>query len=166
MSEGDGPVLEIRALESVAEIDDVLAIEQASFLNPWTRQMYEADLANHDVSHVMIARDEEGRAVGFCSFWVVIDELHLNNLAVLPARRRSGIAARLLEHVLVAGQRLGAVRATLEVRRSNEAAIGLYSSWGFLVAGVRRGYYSSPEEDALVLWREGMPGSLTLKAGR
>ena len=160
LAEGDAPAIEISALKSVGEIDDVLAIEQASFLNPWTRHMYETDLANHDVSHVMIARDEEGRAVGFCSFWIVIDELHLNNLAVLPARRRSGIAARLLEHVLVEGKRLGAVRATLEVRRSNEAAIRLYSSSGFLVAGVRRGYYSSPEEDALVLWREGMPAAV------
>ena len=147
----------ITALESMAEIDEVLAIEQTAFLNPWTRQMYEADLANRDVSHVLIARDEEGSAVAFCSFWIVIDELHLNNLAVRPEHRRAGVGARLLDRVLLEGHRLGAVRATLEVRRSNVAAIRLYTGSGFLVAGVRRGYYSSPDEDALVLWREGMP---------
>ena len=159
MSRSDAPPIVITALESMAEIDEVLAIEQTSFLNPWTRQMYEADLANHDVSHVLIARDEQGRAVGFCSFWIVVDELHLNNLAVRPERRRAGVAARLLDRVLVEGQRLGAVRATLEVRRSNDAAIRLYTGCGFLVAGLRRGYYSSPDEDALVLWREGMPSA-------
>ena len=47
--------------------------------------------------------------------------------------------------------------ATLEVRRSNVPAQRLYERFGFAVAGVRRGYYSSPVEDALVLWKEGLP---------
>ncbi len=147
----------IAPLQSMDEIDDVLAIEQASFTNPWTRAMHEADLARGDVSRVLMARDETGRAIAFCSFWVVLDELHLNNLAVLPDRRRAGVASQLLQAVLVEARRLGAVRATLEVRRSNEGAIRLYSRWGFLLSGVRRGYYTAPEEDALILWREGLP---------
>jgi ribosomal-protein-alanine N-acetyltransferase len=54
------------------------------------------------------------------------------------------------------GARLGAVRATLEVRRSNEPARLLYERLGFLVAGIRRAYYTKPVEDAIVLWREGL----------
>ncbi len=146
----------ITPLQSIDEIDDVLAIEQASFTNPWTRSMHEADLANRDVSHVLMARDETGRAIAFCSFWIVQDELHVNNFAVVPDRRRAGVASQLLQAVLVEARRLGAVRATLEVRRSNDAAIRLYSRWGFLQAGIRRGYYTAPEEDALILWREGL----------
>jgi ribosomal-protein-alanine N-acetyltransferase len=95
--------------------------------------------------------------VGFCSFWHVLEELHINNLAVLPAYRRSHIATALLRRVLEDGARLGASRATLEVRRSNEPARMLYEAFGFSVAGVRRGYYSNPPEDALVLWRDGLP---------
>ncbi len=57
-------------------------------------------------------------------------------------------------HVLREGATLGATRATLEVRRSNEQARALYERFGFTVAGVRRGYYTNPREDALVLWRE------------
>jgi ribosomal-protein-alanine N-acetyltransferase len=155
LAEGTGVV--IAPLRSLEEIDDVLAIEQVSFTNPWTRAMHEADLANGDVSHVLMARDETGRAIGFCSFWIVHDELHVNNLAVLPDRRRAGVASQLLQAVMVEARRLGAVRATLEVRRSNEAAIRLYSRWGFLPSGVRRGYYTAPDEDALILWREGLP---------
>ena len=152
-----GRSITVAPIESIDQIEEVLSIERASFLNPWTRRMYEADLANRDVSHVVIARDPTGLAVGFCSFWLVVDEIHLNNLAVRPGHRRGGVGSLLLEHVLAEGSRLGAVRATLEVRRSNEAALGLYARWGFLVSAVRPGYYSAPEEDALLLWREGLP---------
>ena len=90
--------------------------------------------------------------------WKVADELHINNLAVLPANRRAGVATALLNHVMREGARLGAVRATLEVRKSNDAARFLYERLGFALAGVRRAYYSKPDEDAIVLWREGLGG--------
>jgi [ribosomal protein S18]-alanine N-acetyltransferase len=136
------------------QIDAVLEIEHASFTNPWTRAMYLAELENAEVSFCYVARDADGRAIGFCSFWRVLDELHINNLAVLPAFRRTGVATRLLEFVLSAGAALGAIHSTLEVRRSNDAARLLYEKFGFSVAGVRRDYYTKPVEDALVLWRE------------
>ena len=93
------------------------------------------------------------------------DELHINNLAVLPEVRRGGIGSALLEHVLRHGADSGAQRATLEVRQSNDAARILYERFGFTVAGVRRGYYSKPVEDALVLWRENLGNFVTLKSG-
>ena len=71
--------------------------------------------------------------------------------------RRSGVATALLNYVLAYGATLGARRATLEVRRSNEAARLLYERFGFTVAGVRRAYYTKPVEDALVLWRDDLP---------
>lgn len=149
-------MITITQITSPAEIDDVLAIEEASFTNPWTREMYAAELENRAISYCYVAREAGGRAIGFCSFWHVMDELHINNLAVLPGHRRAGVATALLEFVLREGARLGAVRATLEVRRSNDPARGLYERFGFTVAGIRRGYYTRPVEDALVLWREGL----------
>ena len=146
----------IEPLTRPEHVDDVLVIEEASFTNPWSREMYLAELDNHGVSSCFLARDAEGRTVGFCSFWRVLDELHINNLAVLPAFRRLGVATSLLESVLREGARMGAQRATLEVRRSNEPARLLYERFGFSVAGVRRAYYTKPVEDALVLWREGL----------
>ncbi len=146
----------IEPVTSVAQVDDVLAIEEASFTNPWTREMYLTELQNQGVSFCFLARQDDGRAVGFCSVWRVVDELHINNLAVLPAYRRSGIGRILLAHVLQHGAGLGARRATLEVRRSNEAARLLYEHFGFAVAGVRPSYYTKPVEDALVLWRENL----------
>ena len=147
---------QIEPLTSADQIDEVLAIEEASFTNPWTREMYVAELEHRDVSSCFLARDPDGRVVGFCSFWRVLDELHINNLAVRPDRRRAGIATALLTHVLDRGRVLAARRATLEVRRSNEAARLLYERFGFAVAGVRRAYYTKPVEDALVLARESL----------
>ena len=146
----------IEEVTSPDQIDPILAIEAASFTNPWTREMHQAELDNRGVSYTYVAKDAAGQVVGFCSFWRVIDELHINNLAVQPSHRRAGVATALLAHVLGAGVALGATRATLEVRRSNEAARLLYERFGFSVINVRRGYYSKPVEDALVLGRDGL----------
>lgn len=158
--------MKIDPLVAGPDLDAVLAIETESFTSPWTREMYLAELENVGVSFCYVARadadpagplgphDQPGPIVAFCSFWRVLDELHVNNLAVSAAYRRRGIATRLLTHVLNEGAQLGAHRATLEVRRSNEIARHLYESLGFTTAGVRRAYYTNPVEDALVLWRE------------
>ena len=148
----------IERLTSPADVEAVLAIEDASFTNPWTREMYLAELENQAVSYCYLARNTTRDVVGFCSFWRVVDELHINNLAVMPQDRRSGAATALLHHVLREGARLGAIRATLEVRLSNEPARLLYERFGFSVAGIRRGYYTKPVEDAIVLRREGLDG--------
>jgi len=146
--------MRIEELSDPAQIDEVLALEELSFTNPWTREMYLSELENRGVSYCYLARTPEGELAGFCSFWRIVDELHINNLAVTPTSRRRGIASLLLTHVLREGVRLGAVRATLEVRRSNEPARLLYERFGFSVAGVRPAYYSKPVEDAIILWNE------------
>jgi [ribosomal protein S18]-alanine N-acetyltransferase len=147
----------IEVLTDRRDIDAVLAIEQASFTSPWTKEMYLAEFENRGISFFYLAKARNGEIVGFCSFWRVLDELHINNLAVLPQHRRTGVATALLSRVLGDGARLGARRATLEVRHSNTPAQRLYERFAFAVAGVRRGYYTSPVEDALVLWKEGLP---------
>jgi len=147
----------IQPVTSERDIDDLLRIESIAFTRPWTREMYLSELEHRDVSFFYIARDPVGEAIGFCSWWLVLDEVHVNNFAVLPEHRRSGVASRLLERVLADGAARGANRATLEVRRSNEAALRLYEKFGFAVTAVRRNYYSHPEEDALILWREPPP---------
>lgn len=144
----------IAPLVSEDEIDELMQVEQESFTNPWTREMYLAECANPGVSHFVLARDGSGQLIGFCAFWRILDEVHINNLAVRPPYRRRGVASALIEQVIAQGHRLGADHATLEVRQSNEAAVKLYERCGFRVAGVRRQYYSKPDEDALILWRD------------
>lgn len=147
----------VEPLVSPSEIDVILNVEQASFTHPWTHEMYLAELNNEGVSFFYLARDECHHVVGYCSFWRILDELHINNLAVLPERRREGVASALLTRVLQEGVRLGAKRCILEVRQSNDAARHLYEGFGFSRVGVRSNYYGNPVEDALVLRREERP---------
>lgn len=136
------------------DLDGVLEVEALSFTNPWTRDMYSSELRNRSVCHILVVRNEDCRVAGFCAFWLVFDEMHINNLALRPEFRAQGIGTALLRHALTEAKGLGARRATLEVRASNEAARRLYGRLGFYVAGTRRFYYTNPVEDALILWRD------------
>jgi ribosomal-protein-alanine N-acetyltransferase len=144
-------------IEPLAGDDDVtgvLDVEQESFTNPWTREMYAWELQNRALCHIYVVRGPDRPVIGFCTFWLVHDEMHINNVAMRPEYRGQGIGTALLHHVLAAAAGLGARRATLEVRASNDGARRLYERLGFYVAGRRRNYYSSPVEDALILWRD------------
>ena len=144
----------IEVLEGDEDLQGVLEVEGESFTNPWTREMYAWELQNRAVCHIYLVRTPECRVAGFCAFWLVFDEIHINNVALRAAFRRQGVGTALMRHVLGEGKRLGARRATLEVRASNEPARRLYERLGFYVAGTRRSYYTNPVEDAVILWRD------------
>lgn len=144
----------IEALEGERDLDGVLEVEGESFTNPWTRDMYAWELQNRAVCHIYVVRTAECRVAGFCAFWLVFDEIHINNFALRPQYRSHGYGTALMQHVLDEARRLGARRATLEVRAGNAGARRLYERFGFYVAGTRRSYYANPVEDALILWRE------------
>ena len=147
------PALIFDSVRSDADLDAVAALEARCFSNPWTREMMAAELQRSSAAHVFLLRQPDGPIAAFCSCWIVLDELHVNTIAVDEPHRRAGVGRALMEHVLEAAARLGATRATLEVRESNAAARGLYERLGFSVAAVRRNYYTQPVEDALILWR-------------
>jgi ribosomal-protein-alanine N-acetyltransferase len=146
-------------IEQVASREDVAAVaelEAMCFTNPWTREMLERELRDSEVARVYVVRAADGGVAAFCSCWLVLDELHINTIAVAPTRRREGLATRLMVHVMEDAARTGANRATLEVRASNTAARRLYASLGFVETTVRARYYTNPEEDGIILWREGL----------
>lgn len=134
---------------SSADRDTIIELEAASFSNPWTPQTFEV-MVSSPASRLDVARLAGVGIVAFCGCWVFEDEVHINTLAVHAGFRRQGIASALLTHVLAD---TGANRATLEVRRSNAAAIALYEKHGFHVKAVRPKYYENPNEDGLILWR-------------
>lgn len=153
-----------------ADLDQVSDLEARCFDNPWTRDMLARELAGSSIAHVFVLRGPGGRLVAFCSCWIVVEELHVNTLAVDAAYRRAGVGRHLMREVLREAARLGATRATLEVRASNVAARRLYESLGFSTVAVRPAYYTHPEEDALILWREDLAapdaGDLGLPPGK
>ena len=149
----------VRDADAAADIDAIVGLEAESFTNPWPRDTLVWELRNSDVTRVYVLRDDDGKTVAFCVCWMIFDELHINTLAVAPAARRTGLATFLLRQVMAEAARDGAGKATLEVRTSNTAALGLYSRLGFRVAAQRPRYYTHPEEDALILWRDSLDTS-------
>lgn len=147
------------------DLDGVLQVEAASFSNPWTREMFLQELRNVNVSYGYVLKTPERLTVAFCTIWIVVDEIHINNLAVHPAYRGRGLGRALLVSILRLWSGRGAARATLEVRESNAVAINLYMTLGFRVAGRRRNYYTEPVEDALILWCD-QPGAPVDARGR
>jgi ribosomal-protein-alanine N-acetyltransferase len=142
-----------RATEA-EDLEAVAALEAATFTNPWTLEMLQRELLQSEVARVYVARLPERRVAAFCACWLVYDELHINTIAVDPNLRRQGLASALMMHILEEASAQGVSRTYLEVRRSNLSAQALYESLGFTVAGLRRNYYTNPDEDALVLTRE------------
>lgn len=145
----------IERLGPGSDIEGVVALEAASFTNPWPRDVLAREMGESSVSRLFVLRTPEVPVAAFCLCWLIVDELHINTIAVDPVMRRQGFATALMRHVIADAVREGARRATLEVRRSNAAAIALYERMGFRLCAVRPAYYANPVEDALILWHDG-----------
>jgi ribosomal-protein-alanine N-acetyltransferase len=141
----------VERIATAADLDGVLAIEDASFNNPTTRAWYEEELKRPDVCFIYLLRTPDCPVAGFCAFWLVVGQAHINNLAVRPELRGRGLGKQLLASIIAEAERLGAVELTLEVRASNTPAIQLYKGAGFTQEAVRENYYTKPVEDALLL---------------
>jgi len=133
-----------------ADLPHVIAIERRSFPTPWSLAMFVLELSK--ASGVCLAALDGDRLVAYCVCSRYDTVWHLMNIAVDPERRRERIAAALLRRLFDEADKPGE-QYTLEVRPSNEAAIGLYEEFGFKRAGLRKGYYHDNKEDALIMWR-------------
>jgi ribosomal-protein-alanine N-acetyltransferase len=147
---------QVRRVAADEPLAAVAALQAESFIRPWSIDAIARELRENPVARLYLLESEGGDLLGFCACWNVAGELHINSLAISPTARRQGHARHLLREVFAAAVREGAEAATLEVRRSNTAAVALYSALGFAVEGVRKDYYEQPQEDALVLWRHGL----------
>lgn len=132
-----------------SHLDGVAALEQVCISPPWSRAMLEDELYNEKV-FMVVAEGEDGSVLGYGEIGVVLDEGCLEKIAVDPRYRRQGIAEEILKVFLQFGQAYLAF-LTLEVRASNAPAIGLYEKLGFKEVGCRKGYYTDPKEDALLM---------------
>jgi len=146
------PGMAVRRASGAADLAAVDILQRQSFTNPWGAEAIRWELEHTDVARLYVLEASGGAIVAYCACWLVFDELHINSLAVEPARRRQGLARLLLKRVLGEMAEAGARSATLEVRTSNVAARALYEGLGFKVEGIRRNYYQEPKEDGLVLW--------------
>lgn len=146
-------VVDIETRDMTADdLDDVLSIESVSFRTPWSRGMFLEEM-QHPFCHDLVGL-AGGQIVGYISFAIVYDEIHIRNIAVHKDWKRRSVASSLLSIMINVSSGQGARYATLEVRESNEAALGLYKKFGFVVKGTRPFYYSDTNEDALIMWAD------------
>jgi len=136
------------------DIQQIAAIEQVSFDQPWSAESFTHELSL-PFSRTIVAQDpgrSDGEILGYLCRWLVADECHILSLAVAPAFRRAGIAEILMSEAIAEAARKGVTVITLEVRRSNLSARNLYRKLSFAERRVRKNYYG-PGEDAIIMER-------------
>jgi ribosomal-protein-alanine N-acetyltransferase len=134
-----------------AYIDDMIAIENASFARPWSRKAYLEEAKRNELAHYT-GYFENNRLLGYGGFWLILDEGHISNIAVHPSYRGRGIGRQIVQALTLLCLAVGGKRMTLEVRVSNTAAIHLYEQIGFKSVGIRKGFYTDNNEDAYIMW--------------
>jgi ribosomal-protein-alanine N-acetyltransferase len=146
-----GPLTVIVAPMRRRHLRGVLHIEQQVYPRPWTFGLFLSELSQRSSRLYLVARVGH-RVVGYIGMLRSLDDAHITTLAVDPAWQRYGIATRLLGTAARAAIARGCSNLTLEVRVSNKGAQELYRRFGFVPAGVRKGYYPDNREDAIVMW--------------
>jgi len=143
---------------TIEDIDEVVTIEQVSFRTPWTYGAFLGELTSNPVAMYLVGR-VAGRIACYGGCWFIHDEAHITNVAVHPDFRGLGYGEGICRMLMREGALRGVTRATLEVRVSNISAQKLYQKLGFLPVGVRPKYYTDTQEDALIMWKEGLSTS-------
>ena len=135
---------------TAAHIPQIERLEQQCFSLPWTEGQLRSQLK--DAQHEFIAAvAPDGAVLGYVGLMYVLDEGYISNVAVSPSHRRQGIANALITELCARCQTLSLSFVSLEVRAGNVPAIALYEKHGFRRAGLRKGYYERPKEDALIM---------------
>ena len=129
----------------------VCEIEKDNFSLPWSEKSFLESMERDDTLF-LVALDRE-EVAGYLGCYCVAGEGEITNVAVKSSYRRQGVGGKLLETLYEEAKALHTQEFFLEVRESNEAAIGLYSRQGFVKGGVRKNFYEQPVENAVIMWK-------------
>ena len=135
-----------------SHVQQVAELEKLCFTTPWSEKSIASELTN--IYALWLVAEDQGVVVGYIGSQLSHPEADVMNVAVTPDRRREGIAEVLVDSLITELKRIGCSSLTLEVRASNDPAIGLYHKIGFHEVGLRKNYYHNPKEDALILRKE------------
>jgi [ribosomal protein S18]-alanine N-acetyltransferase len=138
---------------TLEDLDRIMEIEHHSFTLPWSREAFVAELTQNHFAKYLVAI-HEGVVVGYAGVWVILDEGHVTNIAIHPDARGKKLGEALMRELMATAIANGAERMTLEARVSNFVAIRMYEKLGFASAGIRKGYYTDNNEDAIIMWVE------------
>ena len=137
----------------LSDVDQVVAIDVASFPLPWPPRSFHFELTDNTASRSWVAELDK-QIVGMIVAWLIVDEIHIATFAIHSDFRKQGIGEKLLIHTLKSAKDEGAVKSFLEVRESNHAAREMYKKFGYIEDGVRKRYYKDNYEDAILMTLE------------
>ncbi len=137
----------------IEDVEAVHKVELSAFSDPWSLSAFKSEMKNKLAKYI-VAEDEEGNIVGYIGVWYIIDEAHINNVAVHKDYRGKHIGSMLMEYLIDRCREDSINSITLEVRKSNEIAQNLYKKYGFIPGGIRKEYYSDNREDAIIMWKQ------------
>lgn len=146
----------------LGDFSELCRLEQECFSSPWPGKVLKEDLRAKWSRYFLLKNGRE--ALGYAGLWMILDEAHINKICISPLYRRKGYGKYLMQGVLWQAWQLGADSLTLEVRKTNAAAIALYAGFGFEVEGERKGYYEDTGEDALIMWKRGIGAEMERQA--
>lgn len=128
----------------------VQRIDKLCFKHNWSLDAYEKEMDNPLATYI-VAEDKD-QVIGFGGYWLIIDEAHITNLAVLKAYRKKGIGQQIFDKLAETIVAVGCKKTTLEVREDNFSAIAFYQKNDFVEEGIRFHYYEE-NSHALIMWR-------------
>ena len=132
------------------DLAEVCKIEKDNFSLPWSEKSFLESMEREDTVFLVALEDEE--VAGYIGCYCIAGAGEITNVAVKVSYRRKGIGGKLLQKLYEEGAALDTQEYFLEVRESNEAAIGLYLRQGFVKEGIRKNFYEKPVENAVIMW--------------
>ena len=137
-----------------SDIEKVIEIEAEAYgEHHWSKSAF-YDEMNNNLAKYYVAKTSGGELVGYAGTWHIIDEGHITTIAVKKTHLRKHIGEAIIVKIIDDCYSAEVKYLTLEVRVSNQAAIALYTKYGFNSLGTRKGYYQDNNEDALIMWTE------------
>lgn len=136
---------------TVDDVEAVMEVERASFPVAWDEDTFKKEAGENPYAYYYVI-EKDGKVIGYCGLWLIIDEAHITNIAIHPEERGQKYGEQLFRHTCEQAIEFGAIQLSLEVRVSNTAAQHMYRKFGLVPGGIRKNYYTDNGEDALVMW--------------
>ncbi|MBR7798221.1 ribosomal protein S18-alanine N-acetyltransferase [Agaribacter marinus] len=140
----------IRKME-VADVQQVMEVEKASFTNSWTTDIFYQEITDNPHAYYFVMELDD-TIVGYVGMWIVLDDVQITNIAIMPSFRGRRLGEKLFHYTIRYAIMKGVSRLSLEVRKSNMIAQKLYRKFGLVSGGIRKNYYTDNQEDAIVMW--------------
>lgn len=139
------------SLLKLEEIKDIVELEQKHFINPWDYDAYLNEFNNNPCAYIYVLKLKD-RIIGYIDYWITFDSATIAKICIDKEYQGRGFSTYLMDKMIKNVKRENVQFVTLEVRKSNESAIGLYKKYGFYVETIKKQYYQNLEDALYMIW--------------